>query len=117
MCQTGSVINQSIERRGAQDEDYPRWRRFGQERVSNAWRGSQREASMATETHSRRMAEGVAGEDRTWLRDWDGSLWWRAPLGTQAPGERVHGEVDRPSVCEALCKEQQERRQRCRGDL
>ena len=42
-----------------------------------------------------------------------GAHHWARQL--QAKG--FHGEIDRPAVCEALCKEQQERRQRCRGDL
>ena len=42
---------------------------------------------------------------------------WRAPLGAPTAGAWIHGEVDRTAVREAVCEEQQERRQRCGGDL
>ncbi len=105
MCQTGSRYHQSIERGGVQGEDYPGWRGFGKERVSSAWDGAQRESGMAPQAQARELAQGIAGNGGTGLRDWDGSLWRRASLGTSAAGARIHGETDRSAVCEAVCEE------------
>jgi hypothetical protein len=63
------------------------------------------------------MVDGIAGENRTGLRDWYGSLRRRASLGPAIAETRLHGEAHRAAVRQALREKQQERRQRCGGDL
>jgi len=47
----------------------------------------------------------------TTLFDWHGSLWWRASLGALITEAGPYCKTDCAATCEALCEEQQERRQ------
>src|SRR5215472_10107668 len=54
---------------GVRHEAYSRWGRFGKERLSGTRRRRPWEGGMAAKAHARELAQGVARDGRTWLRD------------------------------------------------
>ena len=70
----------------------------------------------ATPTAGTLVTNG-AGKDRARLRDRDGKLRWCAPLGAATAVAGIPRQAHRTAVRQTVSEKQQERRQRCRGDL